>query len=119
MTPTGPPTRPATDAAATPAPASPEPRRLRAAPVVSLAVTLVLAGLVVSISYGFAREYGDTSAGDAAVAGRALRDWAVGVVLVLADPVLLSRIGGDRAGRPGEGVRPETAGAGGERLSWR
>lgn len=37
---------------------------------------------MVGISYAIAREYGDTSAGDAAVAGRALRDWAVAVVLV-------------------------------------
>ncbi|MGC5016620.1 hypothetical protein ACLQ2R_38135 [Streptosporangium sp. DT93] len=43
----------------------------------------------------------------------------VGVVLVLADPVLLSRIGEEDAGRPGGGVRGEAAGAGGERLSWR
>lgn len=64
------------------APVSPEPRRLRAAPVLALAVTLLLAGLVVSISYAITREYGDTSAPDAAVAGRALRDWAVGVALV-------------------------------------
>jgi hypothetical protein len=78
MTQTGPPTPPATPTAA---PAAP-PARLHAAPVVALAFMLLLAGLVVSISYALAREYGDTSAGDAAVAGRALRDWAVGVVLV-------------------------------------
>jgi hypothetical protein len=64
------------------APASAGPGRLRAAPVVALAFTLVLAFLVVSVSYGITREYGDTSASDLAVAGRALRDWALGVVLV-------------------------------------
>lgn len=43
----------------------------------------------------------------------------VGVVLVLADPVLLSRIGEERSGRTGGGAGGGAAGAGGERLSWR
>lgn len=63
-------------------PAAAGPGRLRAGPVVALAFTLLLAFLVVGVSYAIAREYGDPSAGDLAVAGRALRDWAFGVVLV-------------------------------------
>lgn len=55
---------------------------LRTGPVLALAFTLVLAFLVVAVSYGMAREYGDTSATDTAVATRALADWGVGVVLV-------------------------------------
>lgn len=43
----------------------------------------------------------------------------VAVVLVLADPVLLSRIGEERSGRTGGGAGGGAAGAGGERLSWR
>ncbi|MEU4833252.1 hypothetical protein [Streptosporangium sp. NPDC023615] len=43
----------------------------------------------------------------------------VGVVLVLADPVLLSRIGEDHADRRDGDVRGGAARAGGERLSWR
>ncbi|GAA3018201.1 hypothetical protein [Streptosporangium longisporum] len=42
----------------------------------------------------------------------------VGVVLMLADPLLLSRVGGERD--DGTGAVPTRAtGAGGERLSWR
>lgn len=63
-------------------PAEPGPRRLRTGAVIVLAITLLSAFLVVSVSYGMGREYGDTSAADAVVAGRALRDWAFGVILV-------------------------------------
>lgn len=55
---------------------------LRTGPVLALAFTLVLGFLVVAVSYGMAREYGDTSATDTVVATRALTDWGVGVVLV-------------------------------------
>lgn len=58
------------------------PARLRAGPVVALAFTLLLAFLVVGISYSLSREYGDTSAPDVEVAGRALRDWTVGILVV-------------------------------------
>ena len=58
------------------------PGRLRAGPVVALACAVVVAFLVVSVSYGMAREYGDTSASDVVLARSALRDWAFGVVLV-------------------------------------
>ena len=58
------------------------PKPLRTGPVLALAFTLVLAFLVVAVSYGMAREYGDTSATDTVVATRALADWGVGVVLV-------------------------------------
>ncbi|MFI6508643.1 hypothetical protein ACIBCT_13645 [Streptosporangium sp. NPDC050855] len=42
----------------------------------------------------------------------------VGVVLMLADPLLLSRVGGERDDGAGTATT-RAAGAGGERLSWR
>ena len=81
MTPTGPPTRPATDAAVTTAPVPP-PARLRPAPVLLLAVTALVGLLVVAISYALAREYADVRAEDSTVALGALRDWTPGLLLV-------------------------------------
>jgi hypothetical protein len=51
--------------------------------LVLLALTAALAFLVVSVSYGLAREYGDTSATDARVAAQSFRDWGIGIVLVV------------------------------------
>ena len=59
-----------------------QPRRVRPGAVVLLILMTVLAFLVVSISHSLAREYGDTTATEASTAARALRDWAVGIVLV-------------------------------------
>jgi hypothetical protein len=42
----------------------------------------------------------------------------VGVVLMLADPLLLSRVGGERDDGTGT-VTTRAAGAGGKRISWR
>ena len=81
MTPTGPPTRPAAPAAATPAPAPPT-ARLRTAPVLLLAATVLVGLLVVAVSSALAREYADVRAEDTTVAVGALRDWAPGQLLV-------------------------------------
>lgn len=58
-------------------------RRVRPGAVVLVVLTVVLAFLVVTISYGLAREYGDTAATDASIAARSFRDWGVGIVLVV------------------------------------
>jgi hypothetical protein len=50
--------------------------------VLLLALTLVAAFLVLSVSYGLTREYGDATAADATVAGRALRDGSPAILLV-------------------------------------
>lgn len=75
MTPMAP-ARPDSPAGAVP------PGRLLAGPVLLLALTLVAAFLVLSVSYGLSREYVDATAADAAVAGRALRDGSPAVLLV-------------------------------------
>ena len=68
----------------TPAPESaPLRRRVRPAAVVLLLLTIVLAVLVVDISYGLALEYGDTDAPGARIALQSLRDWGIGIVLVV------------------------------------
>ncbi len=92
-----------TPGTASPPPASSgdAPAPLRAGAVLALAFTLVLAFLVVSISYGFAREYGDTAADDVVVGGRALRDWGVGVVLVAGLALLVVALGRRSRGRRG------------------
>lgn len=94
------PAAPGTPTPETPGPAD-APLRLRAGAFVALAFTLLLAFLVVSISYGIAREYGDTAADDAAVAGRALRDWALGIVLVAGPAVLVVGLARGSRGRRG------------------
>lgn len=58
--------------------------RVRRGVVVLLVLTVALASLVVDISYGLAREYGDTAATDASIALLSLRYVGAGVVLVLA-----------------------------------
>lgn len=94
---------PATPGTPTPGPSGPAPvpPQLRAGAFVALAFTLVLAFLVVSISYGIAREYGDTAADDSAVAGRALRDWGFGIVLVAGLAALVVGLGRGSRGRRG------------------
>ena len=68
----------------TPVPESdPRFRQVRRGAVVLLVLTVALACLVVNISYGLAREYGDTAATDARIAGQSLRDWGIGIVLVV------------------------------------
>ena len=68
----------------TPAPESvPLLRQVRPGAVVLLVLTVALAYLVVSISYGLAREYGDTAATHARIAAQSLRDWGIGIVLVV------------------------------------
>ena len=62
---------------------APPRRRVRPAAVVLLVLTVALASLVVDISYGLALEYGDTAAADVRIAAQALRDWGIGVVLVV------------------------------------
>lgn len=69
----------------TPAPESvPLLRQVRPGAVVLLVLTVALAYLVVSISYGLALEYGDTAATHARIAAQSLRDWGIGIVLVVA-----------------------------------
>ena len=94
---------PAAPGTPTPEPPGPAtvPPQLRAGAFIALAFTLLLAFLVVSISYGMAREYGDTTADDTAVAGRALRDWGVGVVLVAGLAALVVGLGRRSRGRRG------------------
>ncbi len=58
-------------------------RRVRPGAVVLLVVTVALAFLVVNISYGLAREYGDTAATGARIAAQSLRDWGIGILLVV------------------------------------
>jgi hypothetical protein len=58
-------------------------RRVRPGAVVLVVFTVALAFLVVDVSYGLAREYGDTAATDARTAIQALRDWGIGIVLVI------------------------------------
>jgi hypothetical protein len=58
-------------------------RRVRPGAVVLLVLTAALAFLVVSISYGLAREYGDTATTDARIAAQSFRDWGIGIVLVV------------------------------------
>lgn len=71
-----------------PAPAPPAtrpeplPHRVRASAVLLLAATVVLAFLVLSVSYGLGREYGDATAEDLEVAAGALRDWALPMLVV-------------------------------------
>lgn len=66
------------------APVSVPPRhRVRPAAVILLMVTAALALLVVSVSYGLALEYGETAATDARIAVQSLRDWGIGIVLVV------------------------------------
>ena len=48
-----------------------------------LVLTVALASLVITVSYGLALEYGDTAATDARIAAQSLRDWGIGVVLVV------------------------------------
>lgn len=60
----------------------PQLRHVPPGPVVLLVLTVALGFLVVTISYGLAREYGDTAATDARIAARSLRDWGIGVLLV-------------------------------------
>lgn len=68
----------------TPVPESaPLRRRVRPGVVVLLVLTVALASLVVVISYGLALEYGDTAATDGRIASQSLRDWGIGVVLVV------------------------------------
>jgi hypothetical protein len=62
---------------------SPPRRRVRPGAVVLLVLTVALASLVVDISYGLALEYGDTAAPDGRIAARSLRDWGMGVGLVV------------------------------------
>lgn len=57
--------------------------RVRPGAVVLLVFTVALAFLVVVVSYGLAREYGDTAATDAHIASQSLRDWGIGVVMVV------------------------------------
>lgn len=94
------PAAPGTPAPEPPGPAT-VPPRLRAGAFIALAFTLVLAFMVVSISYGIAREYGDTTAEETAVAGRALRDWAFGIVLVAGLAALVVGLGRRSRGRRG------------------
>lgn len=69
----------------TPAPESvPLLRQVRPGAVVLLVLTVALAYLMVSISYGLALEYGDTAATHARIAAQSLRDWGIGIVLVVA-----------------------------------
>jgi hypothetical protein len=97
----------------TPAPGSSEPgdrpAPLRAGAVLALAFTLVLAFLVVSVSYAIAREYGDTAADDAVVARRALRDWGVGIVLVAGLAALVVGLGRRSRARGGLTLTAVTA----------
>ena len=58
-------------------------RQLRPGAVVLLVLTVALGVLVVTVSYGLAREYGDTAASDARIAAQSLRDWGIGVLLVV------------------------------------
>ena len=62
---------------------SPPRRWVRPGAVVLLVLTVALASLVVDISYGLALEYGDTAAPDGRIAARSLRDWGMGVALVV------------------------------------
>lgn len=59
-------------------------RQVRPGAVVLLVLTVALAYLMVSISYGLALEYGDTEATHARIAAQSLRDWGIGIVLVVA-----------------------------------
>lgn len=59
-----------------------QPPRLRAGAVLLVVLTMVLAFLVVTVSYGLTREYGDATATDVVAAGRAVRDGALGILLV-------------------------------------
>lgn len=74
-------TRPAAPAPPT-TPPVPAPDRVRASAVLLLLSTVVLAFLVLSVSYGLGREYGDATAADLEVAGRALRDWGLPMLVV-------------------------------------
>src|SRR5512139_773396 len=58
-------------------------RQVRPWAVVLLVLTVALACLVVNISYGLALEYGDTAATDARIAAESLRDWGIGILLVI------------------------------------
>ncbi len=58
-------------------------RRVRSGAVVLLVLTVALAFLVVNVAYGLALEYGDTAATNARIAARSLRDWGIGIVLVV------------------------------------
>ncbi len=58
-------------------------RRIRPGAVILLVLTVALASLLVYISYGLALEYGDTAATDARIAVQSLRDWGIGVALVV------------------------------------
>ena len=91
---------PGTPAPETHGPAA-APPMLRAGAFVALAFTLLLAFLVVGISYAIAREYGDTAADDTAVALRALRDWGTGVVLVAGLALLVVGLARRSRGRRG------------------
>lgn len=57
-------------------------RRVRPAAVMLLLATATLASLVVSVSYGLALEYGDTTATAAQATARSFRDWGLGILLV-------------------------------------
>lgn len=72
----------------TPAPESvPRCRQVRPWAVVLLMLTVALACLVVNISYGLALEYGDTAETDAHIAAQSLRDWGIGILLVIGSAV--------------------------------
>ena len=58
-------------------------RRVRLVAVLLVVVTVALASLVMTVSYGLALEYGDTAATDARIAAQSLRDWGIGVVVVV------------------------------------
>lgn len=74
--------------------------RLRLPPLLALAVTVVVALLVVAVSSGLAREYGDTSATDSEVARQALRDWGTGIVVVAGLAALVAATARASRGRP-------------------
>lgn len=76
------------------------PRRLRPAAVILLALATASTVLLVTISHSLYLEYGDTSATDMQLAARSLRDWAIGIILVVAlsaSAIAVAR--GSRGGR--------------------
>lgn len=93
-----------TDAGSSPAAPA---RRGAGLPATVLAVTIVVAALLVLLASGLAREYGDTSAPDIELARRAVREWALGILVVGGLAVLVAV-----TARKARGRRAFTLGAG-------